>query len=89
VSNSSVKEIVRQFVIENFYVPEPSDLGDGTSLIETGFVDSTGMLEIIAFLEEQYRIAIEDTETTPENLETIGRIADFIARKQAPGRNGT
>jgi acyl carrier protein len=78
----SVRERVKQFIVENFYVKDPAAIEDDTSLITTGYVDSTGMLELIAFLEERYGIAIADTEMTPANLETIGRIARFVARKQ-------
>ncbi|HEY6004439.1 MAG TPA: acyl carrier protein [Anaeromyxobacter sp.] len=78
-----VEQRVRQFIQENFCV-EPSQLADETSLIGEGFVDSTGMLEVIVFLETEYGIKISDVETVPDNLETIRRIADFVARKRAP-----
>jgi acyl carrier protein len=77
----SARERVKQFVVETFYVKDPAALEDDTSLITTGYVDSTGMLEVIAFLEEQFGIAIDDTDRTPANLETIGRIDRFVARK--------
>lgn len=79
----SVQERVRQFILEYFYVSEPDELTDDVSLLESGYVDSTGMLEIILFLEGEYAIDIEDHETIPENLETLGRIAAFVARKQS------
>jgi len=78
-----VREKVRQFILENFYVADSSSVTDDTSLIAEGIVDSTGMLEVIAFLEAQFGLAVADTETTPDNLETIGRIVAFVARKQA------
>jgi acyl carrier protein len=78
----SVQQRVKQFIVENFFVKDAAAIGDDTSLISTGYVDSTGMLELIAFLEEDYGIVISDTEMTPANLETIGRIARFVARKQ-------
>jgi acyl carrier protein len=78
-----VRQRVKQFVVENFYVSEPSEVGDDTSLIATGLVDSTGMLEVIAFLESEFGIRVRDQEMTPENLETTGRIAAFVARKRA------
>lgn len=78
-----VDQKVRQFIQENFCV-DPSQLADDTSLIAEGIVDSTGMLEVIAFLEAEYEIKIADVETVPDNLETIGRIADFVARKRVP-----
>jgi acyl carrier protein len=78
-----VRERVKQFIIENFYVADPSCITDDTSLIDEGFVDSTGMLEVIAFIESEFGVSISDLEMTPENLETIGRIARFVSDKQA------
>jgi acyl carrier protein len=77
----TVHERVRQFVVDNFYVSDPAELKNDTSLVGAGYVDSTGMLEIIAFLESEYGVKISDEETTPENLETIDRIASFVQRK--------
>ena len=72
---------VRQFIGENFYLSDASAITDDASLITSGIVDSTGMLEVIAFLESEYGIAIADTEMTPANLETIERIAAFVSKK--------
>lgn len=80
--DGAIAQRVRQFIVENFFVADASELMDDTSLITGGFVDSTGLLEVIAFLESEYRIRIRDEETIPENLETIGRIAAFVARKR-------
>ena len=79
----TTEQRVRQFVIENFYVSDPSSVDDDTLLVTNGIVDSTGMLEVISFLEEQFDIRITDQEMTPENLESVSRIARFIAAKQA------
>lgn len=73
---------VRQFIIENFYVSNPAEITDDTLLVTNGYVDSTGMLEVISFLEAEFGIQISDQETTPENLESVNRIAAFVARKQ-------
>jgi acyl carrier protein len=78
----TVQERVRQFIAENFYVTDPSDLGDDVSLINSGLVDSTGMLEVITFLESELGIKVAEQETVPANLETIGRIAAFVERKR-------
>jgi len=80
----TVQERVKQFIAQNFYVSDPTQLTDDVSLITAGYVDSTGMLEIISFLESEFRIRVEDKEAVPENLESIGRIAAFVARKQEP-----
>ena len=79
----TTEQRVRQFVIENFYVSDPSSVDDDTLLVTNGIVDSTGMLEVISFLEEHFDIRITDQEMTPENLESVSRIARFIAAKQA------
>lgn len=78
----NVQEQVRAFIVESFYLSDPQELTDDTSLIDSGIVDSTGMMDIILFLESTYGIHIEDHETVPDNLETITRIADFVARKR-------
>lgn len=77
-----VQERVKRFIVENFYVSDPGELTPDTSLI-TGYVDSTGMLEVITFLEEEFGIRIKDQEMVPANLETIRGIGAFVARKQA------
>lgn len=79
----TVQDQVREFIVESFFVADAADLADDVSLIDSGIVDSTGMLDVILFLEERYGIHVEDHETTPANLETIGRIADFVDRKRA------
>jgi acyl carrier protein len=63
-------------------------VGDDTSLINEGIVDSTGMLELIAFLEGEYDIAIQDREMTPDNLETLNRIGAFVNRKRSAAAPG-
>ncbi len=83
----TLQQRVRQFIVENFYVSDPSELADDTSLITSGFVDSTGMLEVIAFLESEFGIRVLDQEMVPENLESIGRIAAYVARKREAGAN--
>ena len=81
----NVNERVRQFVVENFYVPDPAEIQDDTSLVSSGVIDSTGMLEMIAFLEHEFAIRIADHEMTPANLESIARIGAFVERKKNPG----
>lgn len=79
----TIQERVRLFVLESFYVSDPGGLTDDLSLIDSGIVDSTGMLEVILFLEGEYGFHVEDRETIPENLETISRIAAYVDRKLA------
>jgi len=78
-----VKTQVRQFVCENFYIADPASFGDDTSFFEKGIVDSTAILEVVAFLEERFRIHVDDTDFIPENLDSLDRIAAFVNRKRA------
>jgi acyl carrier protein len=79
----TIEQRLRQFIIENFYVTDPAEVQDDTLLVTAGFIDSTGMLEVIAFLEEEFGIQVADHETTPENLESVARMAAFVTRKRA------
>jgi acyl carrier protein len=74
---------IREFVTSNFYVPNPAELTDDASLLERGIIDSTGVMEVIAFIEDKYAVKVEDEEMVPENLDSIARISAFVARKKA------
>lgn len=72
---------VREFLIRNFYVADPSVLTDDASLLDLGVIDSTGVLEVIGFLEDEFKITVEDSEMTADNLDSIARIVGFVTRK--------
>jgi acyl carrier protein len=80
----NIRERVRGFIAENFYVPDAAELEDQTSLVERGIVDSTGVLEVLAFIEREFAIEVDDAEVVPQNLDSIQNIAAFIERKQGP-----
>ena len=80
-----IKPQIRAYVTKNFYIPDGSALSDNASLLDRGVIDSTGVLEVISFLEETFSIAVLDNETLPENLDSIDRIAAYVERKQAQG----
>ncbi len=73
---------IRRFITTNFYVADPDLLGDQASLLDEGVVDSTGVLEVIGFLESEFGLEVEDAEITPENFDSIARIAAFVDRKR-------
>jgi acyl carrier protein len=73
---------LREFLIENFLFEEDESLTNETSFLENGILDSTGVLELIAFLEETYGIEVEDEEVIPENLDSIANVAQYIQKKQ-------
>lgn len=76
------KDQVRAFLAANFYVGDMAALRDDTSLIDKGIIDSTGVLEVVGFIEQTFGIAVDDSELLPENLDTIQGIAAYVIRKQ-------
>ena len=74
---------VRAFIVENFLFGDSSCLKDDTSFLQERIIDSTGILEIITFLEEQFSITINDDELLPENLDSLNNIDAFLKRKMA------
>jgi acyl carrier protein len=79
-AENTAKEL-RQFVVDNFLFGRDRPFSDEDSLIENGLIDSTGVLELIAFLEEKYAIRIEQTEMIPDNLDSIHSLSNFVRRK--------
>ena len=78
----ALNQQIRDFVTSNFYVADPSSLEDRTSLLDQGIIDSTGVLEVILFIESTFGVTVEDSEMLPENLDSIERIATFVGRKK-------
>ena len=73
---------IRSFVVTNFlFDAKESDLANDASFLEQGILDSTGVLELVEWLEETFAIKVEDEELTPENLDSVNLLAQFIARK--------
>ncbi|MBT3179091.1 MAG: acyl carrier protein [Desulfobacula sp.] len=74
------KEKIRSFMIENFLFGEDIDLKDDTSFLEEGIIDSTGVLELIEYLEEEFNIQIDDEDLIPENLDSLNNLEQFISK---------
>jgi acyl carrier protein len=73
---------IRQFVIDNFLFGQSDrQLGNSDSFLESGIIDSTGVLELIAFIESKYEVSIADEELVPANLDSIDRVSAFVERK--------
>ena len=77
----AIREAIRNFIFENFILDAEDQLKDDDSLLEKGVIDSTGVLELVAFIEEKYGFTVEDEELIPENLDSIRNIAEFVRRK--------
>ena len=78
---SSFEATVRKFIIENFLFGDDSSLKTDSSFLENGIIDSTGVLELITFLESTFGIMIADEEIVPENLDCIRNVVAFISRR--------
>ncbi len=79
----SLQETIRRFILENYlFTDDPTQLALDDSLLGRGIVDSTGMLEIILFIEEQLSVKVADEEMIPENLDSVNRIASFVESKR-------
>lgn len=76
-------QTVRKFVIDNYLFGEEGKLGNEDSFMETGMIDSTGILELIRFLESTYGIKVADEELIPDNLDSVNKIVSFIHAKQS------
>jgi acyl carrier protein len=76
------RDQVQQFVVDNFLFGDGGRLDTDTSFLNEGIIDSTGILELIMFLEETFDVKIEDQELVPENLDSINSIQRFIEAKK-------
>ena len=81
-------EPIRRFLAERFLFDPDASIDARSSLLGEGILDSTGAMELVLFLEEQFGVEVSDNELVPANLDSIERIALFIARKRAEGKAG-
>ena len=78
---SEKRDKVRAFIVENFLFGSDEGLTDETSFLDEGIIDSTGILELVSFLEEDFEIAVEDEELIPENLDSIKNVVAYLEKK--------
>jgi acyl carrier protein len=74
--------IIRNFIIDNFLFGEDDGFSDDASLLDEGIIDSTGVLELVTFLENTFSISIDDEELVPENLDSIKNASKFVDKKK-------
>jgi len=72
---------VRDYIIENFLYGEEGKLSEETSFLGSSIIDSTGVLELVNYLEETFKIKVEDDEIIPENLDSMKNISLFLKKK--------
>jgi acyl carrier protein len=80
-----VKSEIKNFIVENFLYGQDDGFGDDVSFMEKGLLDSTGILELVAFVEERYGISLEDDELIPDNFDSITKLSNYISRKTDGG----
>jgi len=73
---------IREFVVGNFLFGQDAEsLTDDESFLDSGIIDSTGVLELVSFLESHYNITIADDEVVPDNLDSVSKVSSFLQRK--------
>jgi acyl carrier protein len=77
-----LKSEIRQFIVDNFlYGRDDDTLGDEVSFLGKGIIDSTGILELVSFIEEKYSISIDDEELIPDNFDSLNKLSTFVSKK--------
>jgi acyl carrier protein len=77
-----IEQEIRQFIIDNFLFGElEAKLFNDDSLLDRGIIDSTGVLELVTFLEDKYGMKIQDDELVPKNLDSVNGLVQFVSRK--------
>jgi acyl carrier protein len=81
-----IQDKIRQFIVKNLYFTGDNDIGAEDSFLETGVVDSMGVMELVGFIQSEFGIEVEQHEITVENFDSIRRLADFVAGKLPGGK---
>jgi acyl carrier protein len=87
--SDAIAQEVKDFIVANFlFGQEDIGLGADQSFLETGIIDSTGLLELVAFLEQRFALTIADRELLPENLDSLANVSRFVERKLESAKVG-
>ena len=83
-----IKETIREFILSNFLKgSELTTLVDDASFLEEGIIDSVGVLELVAFIEETFNFRVEDEEIVPDNLDSVDKLVAFVQSKLANNKS--
>jgi len=78
------KSQIKNYIIDNFLYGQNDDaLGDDVSFLESGIIDSTGVLELVSYIQDACKIVVTDDELIPDNFDSVNKLATFIIKKQA------
>jgi len=75
-------ELIRSFILEKYPVARKNGLQDSSPLLESGILDSLGVLDLVSFVEQEFGITMSDDELLPENFQTVSQLAAFVAQKR-------
>jgi acyl carrier protein len=79
-----IRKRIREYILRNFlFTDDESALIDSDSFLAAGFIDSTGVLEIVSLIEDDFRVSVDEDEMLPENLDSVDNLVAFVLRKQA------
>lgn len=79
----SARAKIKNYILENYlFTDDQNALNDGDSFLQQGIIDSTGILEVIFFLEEEFGVKVADEEMIPENLDSVNNLVAFVERKK-------
>ena len=79
---NGLKDKIRMFIIENFLFGNNDNLENNSSFLEEGILDSTGILELVGFIEEEFNITVKDEELIPEYLDSINNVTAYLQSKR-------
>lgn len=80
----TVRDKVHAYIVENFLFGDAAPLANDTmSLLDGGIIDSVGVMELVAFLEQEFGVTVADDELVPDNLDSVANLVGFVGRKQA------
>ncbi len=80
MTDEAIRKRLREFVAKNFYLPDPKSFDDKTSFLDRGIIDSTGVLELVSFVEGEYSITVADDDMVPSNFDSIDALTAFVMR---------
>ena len=77
----SIEDKIRDFILKNLYYTENAELTDDVSFLAEGIIDSMGSMELVAFVESEFKVKVEQSEVVVKNFDSIARMAAFVRRK--------
>ena len=87
-NGNALREQIRAFILKQFPIAKKRMATDESPLLDSGIIDSLGMLDVVAFLEETFKVSVEDEDLTPENFADIRSLVSFVREKREPSSQG-